>query len=184
MTPLFAGFHHAFLADLLGLPPRTIRSIYRSAGLMMCGLILYTMIAASEASFPLNAPKNLLAVIVCFLYSIIRWLKLSRLRHCFAFSSSPFCARSAGSYTNSSSAHTRPLPWQPLYGLAPPPIRQTLPPLLSLHLHSDPRSPVSRAGRGRHHPKRGLPAPSRACDHQPRRGRSQDAAPPHLAVKC
>lgn len=73
MTPLFAGFHHAFLADLLGLPLKTIRGIHRSARLMTCGLLLlHAMIAASEASLPLNVPQNLFAVVLRFLGSLLR----------------------------------------------------------------------------------------------------------------
>jgi hypothetical protein len=65
MTPLFAGFHHAFLADLLGLSLKSIRGIHRSAGWMACGLLfLHAMAAASQASLPLGVPQNLFAAIV------------------------------------------------------------------------------------------------------------------------
>jgi hypothetical protein len=73
MTPLFKGFHHAFLADLVGIPLMTICGIHRSVGLITCGSILpYTMIVVSEASFPLSVPQNLFAVIVCLLHYILR----------------------------------------------------------------------------------------------------------------
>lgn len=63
--PLYAGFHHAFAADVLGLPLKTIRAIHRTTGWMACGLLLlHAMVAASQASLPLSVPQNLFAAIV------------------------------------------------------------------------------------------------------------------------
>jgi hypothetical protein len=73
MVPALAGFHHAFLADQLGLSVKTIRGIHRSAGWMMCGLLLlHAMVAASQESLPLNVPQNLFAVVVRFIRSPFR----------------------------------------------------------------------------------------------------------------
>lgn len=115
MIPTFAGFHHAFLADQLGLSLKTIRGIHRSAGWMTCGFVLlHALVAASKAPLPLSVPQNLFAVIVCSPSPLpFSWLKFHRLRRCFVFSLSCCCPRSAGSHTNSSSAHTKPLPWEP-----------------------------------------------------------------------
>lgn len=110
--PLCAGFHHAFVADLLGLSLKTIRGIHRSAGWMACGLLLlHAMAAASQASLPLSVPQNLFAAIVrsFYYFSLFRELMPYRVRRCFASSSSSSCLRSAASHTNSSSAHTKPL---------------------------------------------------------------------------
>lgn len=66
MTPLFAGPHLDFLADLIGFPLNTYRRLHRSAGLMSFACILFHVIVvmANRISFPLTVREHLYELIV------------------------------------------------------------------------------------------------------------------------
>jgi hypothetical protein len=64
MIPLYAGFHHAFTADVLGLPLKTIPAIHRTAGWMASRLLLlHAMAAALQASLPLSASLSMVGAL-------------------------------------------------------------------------------------------------------------------------
>jgi hypothetical protein len=66
MTPLFAGPHLGFLADLFGFSLDTYRLLHRSAGLMSFACILFhvLVVVANRISFSLAVPEHLYGLIV------------------------------------------------------------------------------------------------------------------------
>ena len=66
LVPVFAGPHHSFLADRIGLSLSSLRRVHRSASLMSFSLALFHVLVAvaNRTPFPLSRSGNLFTIIV------------------------------------------------------------------------------------------------------------------------